>query len=137
MSRVGRNAFALLAVTYLSAFVGNANAARVDLEFGTIRRDGGAAVAATMHDVEEIVDKDPPGGGETKAYRFKLRVVEVLYGEGISAGDVIPIDASYTGYGTVWEGIETTAGYGELGGHSRNTPDGTRVIAYLQPAKDG
>src|SRR4051812_18457233 len=109
-----------------AAIPGAAKAARVDLDYGTIRREGGAAVTATLHDVEEIVEKDrlAKDHPRVKAYRLKVHVVEVLYGEGIAAGDVIPIGASYAGYGSVWEGTEETAGYGYLAGYGKKPPEG-------------
>ena len=110
-----------------------ATAARVCIEIGTVRKDG-AAITATMHNIETIdVPREDQPDFVDRAFKFNLHVVEVLYGTGIKPGDVIPIDASFGNYACVWEGGSETHGYGAYGGPLTKPPEGTKLIAYLQP----
>lgn len=125
------------AILLLSLCAQMAAAARADIEIGTVRKDG-AAITATMHDIETIdVPREDQPDLVDRAFKFKLHVVEVLYGTGIKPGDVIPIDASYGNYANVWEGLPETHGYGAYGGPLTKPPEGTKLIAYLQPPEKG
>jgi len=78
-----------------------AEAARVGIEPGVVRRDGGAVVTATLHNVVTAREKHADDRPIYEGFRFDVHVEEVLWGVEIAAGDDVHINFSAAGYGSV------------------------------------
>jgi hypothetical protein len=119
----------VLMVAGSTAFCG-----RGSIDPATLRKDRGVVVVAKLENIKSVQLKER--NIVSSGYSFDIHIEDVLLGEMTPSPASIHVEYSPAGYGTTWEALSETGGYGQVGETNNPPPDGTKAIVLLHPHGD-